>query len=26
VRAVFELGNSYTSEAQRICKDALKIN
>ena len=26
VRAAFELGNSYTSEAQRIYKDALKIN
>jgi len=26
VRTAFELGNSYTNEAQRICKDALKIN
>ena len=26
VRTVFELGNAYSNEAQRICKDALKIN
>ena len=26
VRTVFELGNTYSTEAQRIYKDALKVN
>lgn len=26
VRAVFELGNSYSTEAQRIFKESLKVN